>query len=53
MYYVIKVTAIGPQIKECFISEELAIQYTTVLSKNNSNDHYRIAKVVFDTKSAE
>lgn len=53
MYYVIEVTCIGPQIRECFKSKELAVQYTTALIKNYSNKHYQIATVELDSKDIE
>lgn len=49
MFYVIKVTCIGPMIKECFLNEELAKQYVNALSANNAREHYQIAKVTTDT----
>lgn len=53
MYYVIEVTCIGSQIRECFKNKELAVQYTTALSKNYSNKHYQIAVVEYDAETIQ
>ncbi len=53
MYYVIELTCIGPQIRECFKSKELAMQYTTALSTNNPSKHYQIAAIDYDTETIQ
>ena len=53
MYYVIKLTCIGPKILETFKSKDLAAQYTIASHKNYPNRHYQIAKAELDMDSIE